>query len=235
MKTGYESIPTYVKFINRCWVYICPYSGRTRYHRYGIPKYEEEGRITLHGSFTTLGCAISYVIERVKDKTISEDDGLSMMYAVAQSLGVNAKMKDAFTFEDAVKSLAITPAPPPESLQLFGGNETEDKWARRYGETDQMKYSGYENGPDLCVNISDTLHTIRMKIDTRTFLQGKLTKNEQKMCRLYYKMHDYTHAKNIESKMSVPPSIKTRKRKRDPQDCELIHKKKKVDEDGLLL
>jgi hypothetical protein len=75
--------------VNGQHIFICPWTGLSRPHRYGFPTFtEKSGKLDyLTGSYMTPGCALKHLESLVVEKKVSEKKAKEMVRGLVDFLG----------------------------------------------------------------------------------------------------------------------------------------------------
>lgn len=146
-------IQTFKHEIHGETIFVCPYSGRTRFHRFGFPKYAKGEFKTIMGSYTTYGCGLAHLQTMVAKETMKEKKAIQHVVQLSKYLSsfkdsdftvIDAKTCDSLS--EAIQALGIEAAPDASLLRLFGGQIPESKWVTMYDEATQIHLPGFELG-----------------------------------------------------------------------------------------
>lgn len=144
-------VETNTCFINGLRVFICPWTGFSRPHRYGFPVYKEEKLVYVEGSYMTPGCALRDLERLYLAGKIGEKKAKHMARALAEYLDTetSAMMVKNGTLAEMMDSSGVPIPGHFTELRLFGGRLSEREWGVKYNDTESMAYGGFLEGEEL--------------------------------------------------------------------------------------
>jgi hypothetical protein len=147
----YNMVETNVLLVNGKHVFICPWTGATRPHRYGFPVFKGDELAYVEGSYMTPGCALRDLERLVAENKISEKKAKAMARSFADYLDpeTSAMMVQRGTLSEMIESSGIPLPGHFSELRLFGGRTGEREWAIKYNDSDSMLYNKFLQGEDL--------------------------------------------------------------------------------------
>lgn len=235
------AFPTLAHNLNGETVFVCPYSGRTRFHRFGFPKFKKGTFDGLVGSYTTYGCAIADLQQKLASGLVKDKKAVSMLADLSAYLSsFNGQGQEAFTTKDvktvdeALERLGIQPAPPAKDLRLFGGETNENVWALAYDEAGQIHMPGFQLGY-MFVSAKKQKKPIADSGEPITYPGGESV--EEAVAKMDEKMRGHTFTNTtpikVQLKAGSPPKTpkKPRKRKSSTGSEELKPAKRKLFEE----
>jgi hypothetical protein len=144
--------------VNGHHIFVCPWTGLSRPHRYGFPTFTgNDGTLDfLTGSYMTPGCALKHLESLVVEKKVSEKKAKEMLRALVDFLGseVSAMTVKKGTLAEMIESSGIPIPGHFSELNLFGGPLSERDWGTKYKDTESMMYTGFVKGGDFLPPLS---------------------------------------------------------------------------------